>query len=223
MGHVLRLKFTTDQVLTYNLTSKSSQTASQDGKPVGEEKGGFEATLEQKVIRALDDGSGHVVSITVPKPGPGIPPGARSVIYQHLGQRGEVHEVSGPNQGNAFAFPDGDVASGATWEGQTQTQIPNVAQPVTMKYIYTYEGDEEVLGHPCVRISFTSEPVEFQVPMPDGRGVSQVKTASDGTMWFDTGKGCLVKLELTTRTKPHVGPVTFDIENQTVQELVSAL
>ncbi|MBT9584226.1 hypothetical protein IV102_12865 [bacterium] len=220
MGQVLRLKFSTDQVLNYALVSKSSQTASQEGKTVGEEKGGFEARLDQNVIRALDDGTAHVVSVTVPKPGPGIPDGARSVIYQHLGARGEVHEVSGPNQGNAFAFPEAEVTAGATWEGQTQTQLPNVPTPVTMKYIYTYECDEEMKGTDCVRISFTSEPVEFQVPLPDGRGASNVKTASDGTMWFDNAKGCLIKLELTTRTKPQVGPMSFDIENQTVQELI---
>ena len=44
------------------MTSKSSQTASQEGKNVGEEKGGFEARLNQTVIRSLDDGTGHVVS-----------------------------------------------------------------------------------------------------------------------------------------------------------------
>lgn len=222
MGQVLRLKFKTDQVLSYALTSKSSQTASQEGKNVGEEKGGFEARLNQTVIRSLDDGTGHVVSTTIPKPGPGIPEGARSVIYQHLGGRGEVIEVSGPNQGNAFSFPEGSVDKGATWEGQTQSQLPNVPQPVTMKYVYTYEGDEDMLGKPCVRISFTSEPVEFQVPLPNGQGVSNVKTASDGTMWFDNTLGALVKLELTTRTKPQVGAMSFDIENQTIQELVSA-
>lgn len=221
MGQVLRLKFKTDQVLSYALTSKSSQTASQEGKRVGEEKGGFEARLNQTVIRSLEDGTGHVVSVTVPQPGAGIPEGARSVIYQHLGARGEVLEVSGPNQGNAFSFPEGEVSHGASWEGQTQSQLPNVPQPVTMKYVYTYEGDEETLGKPCVKISFTSEPVEFQVPLPNGQGVSNVKTASDGTMWFDNQVGCLVKLELTTRTKPQVGPMSFDIENQTIQELVS--
>jgi hypothetical protein len=222
MAQTLRLKFKTDQVLSYSLTSKSSQTATQEGKNVGEEKGGFEARLNQTVIRSLDDGTGHVVSTTIPKPGPGIPEGARSVIYQHLGGRGEVLEVSGPNQGNAFSFPEGAVDKGATWEGQTQSQLPNVPQPVTMKYVYTYEGDEEMLGKPCVRISFTSEPVEFQVPLPGGQGVSNVKTASDGTMWFDNQLGCLVKLELTTRTKPQVGAMSFDIENQTIQELVNA-
>lgn len=220
MGHVLRLKFRTDQVLQYTLKSRSTQQATQNGKPAGEEKGGFDAVLEQRVIRAMDDGSSHVVSVTVPQPGPGIPPGARSVIYQHLGARGEVFEVSGANQGNAFAFPEGAVKIGESWEGTTETPIPNVPTPVTMKYTYTLDGEEECTGRNCQRISFTSEPVEFQVPMPDGRGVSEVKTASDGTMWFDNEMGLLIKLELTTRTRPQVGALSFDIENLTVQELV---
>lgn len=220
MGQVLRLKFSTDQVLQYRLVSKSNQKASQEGQSVGEESGGFQATLEQRVLRAMEDGSGHVVSITIPEPGPQIPEGSRSVIYQHLGPRGEVFEVSGPNQGNAFAFPEGPVEVGGHWSGETQTQVPNSPNPVTMKYTYTYEQDEVLNGHTCVRVSFTSEPVEFQVPLPDGRGMSQVKTASDGTMWFDFEKGVLYKLILTTRTQPRVGPMVFDIENTTTQELV---
>lgn len=219
MGHVLRLKFTTDQVLRYRLQSKSTQVATQEGKTVGQEQGGFEASLQQTVLRAMDDGSAHVLSVTVPKPGPGIPDNARSVIYQHLGARGEVFEVSGPNQGNAFAFPQASVEPGATWEGESQTQLPSVATPVTMKYTYTYERDEDQGGRSCVRISFVSEPVEFTMPLPDGRAQSHVKTASDGVMWFDHAAGVLVRLDLTTRTSPQVGAVTFDIENYTTQEL----
>lgn len=221
MGHVLRLKFSNDQVLRYTLTSNSNQKASQEGKSVGEESGGFQATLEQRIIRAQDDGSAHVVSITVPTPGPQIPEGSRSVIYQHLGPRGEVFEVSGPNQGNAFAFPEGAVEIGGTWEGETQTQIPNVPTPVKMKYVYTFERDENIGGRDCARITFVSEPVEFEVPLPDGKGMSQVKTASDGIMWFDCNGGVLFKLQLTTRTQPRVGAMVFDIENTTTQELVS--
>lgn len=221
MSHTFRLKFTNDQVLKYSLVSKSSQRVSQDGNAVGEEQGGFQAALEQKILRSESDGSAHVITITMPKPGPGIPEGSRSVIYQHLGSRGEVFEVSGPNQGNAFAFPEGSVTQGSSWEGETHTQLPNVPTPVTMKYVYTFDREETINGHECARITFTSEPVEFQVPLPDGKAVSQVKTASDGVMWFDVNKGVLVKLELTTRTQPRVGPMAFDIENQTIQELVA--
>lgn len=221
-SHTFRLKFADDQVIRYTLTSRSSQKASQDGNPVGAETtGGFEADLEQKIIRALADGSAHVLTITTPKAGPGIPEGARSVIYQHLGARGEVFEVSGPNQGNAFSFPEQAVGVGATWEGETQTQLHDVPEPVIMKYTYTFDREEELKGHACARITFTSEPVEFTVPMPDGKNTSQVKTASDGVMWFDVSKGLLVRLELTTRTQPKVGPVSFDIENKTVQDLVA--
>lgn len=221
-SHTFRLKFADDQVIRYTLSSKSSQRATQDGKPVGEETGGgFEAALEQKIIRAMPDGTAHVLTITQPKPGPGIPDGARSVIYQHLGARGEVFEVSGPNQGNAFAFPEESVAVGASWTGETQTPLPNVPEPVIMKYTYKFDSEEEMQGRQCARITFTSEPVEFAMPMPDGKSSSQVKTASDGVMWFDVSSGMLVRLELTTRTQPQVGPVSFDIENKTVQELVA--
>ena len=219
MGHVLRLKYRTDQVLDYTLVSRSSQVAVQDGKQGGVEQGGFDAVLQQRVIRSMDDGSAHVVTVTIPVPGPGIPDGARSVIYQHLGDRGDVLEISGPNQGNAFAFPEAEVSQGSNWEGTTLTHLPNVPEPLSMKYTYTLETEEECQGRPTVKISFTSEPVQFQLPMPDGRTVSQVKTASDGTMWFDAAAGLLVRLELTTRTRPQMGPMAFDIENHTIQEL----
>jgi hypothetical protein len=221
MGHVLRLKYRTDQVLDYTLVSRSSQVAVQEGKKGNPEQGGFDAVLQQRVIRAMEDGTAHVVTVTIPQPGPGIPAGARSVIYQHLGDRGDVLEISGPNQGNAFAFPEGEVSVGSNWEGTTLTHLPNVPEPISMKYVYTYELEEECIGRKTVKISFTSEPVEFQLPMPDGRTMSQVKTASDGTMWFDAVAGILVRLELTTRTRPQMGPMSFDIENHTVQELHS--
>lgn len=220
MGQKFRLKFAPDQELRYSLSSRSSQKVTQEGKPVGEDQGGFEATLTQKVLKSETDGSGHVVSITVPTPGPGVPDNARNVIYQHLGARGDVLEVSGQQQGNAFAFPEGEVEAGATWEGTTQTPLPNVPEPVNMRYVYKYERDEDQSGRACARISFTSEPVQFQVPLPDGKGASQVRTASDGVMWFDGQAGVLVKLQLSTRTQPQVGPMVFDIENQTIQELV---
>ena len=215
-----RLKFEPGQKRMYNLSSNVRQHVSDAGRVLSKEEHSYSASLEQKVLAVEPDGSAHVVSVTVPNPP--IPAGAppKSLVYEHLDARGQLLESSGPSQASAFSFPEEAVDVGSTWKGVSQGHVPNNPEPVKMGYTYKLEGFEERVGRQCAKISFNSEEVEFQVPSPDGRGQTKIRTSTSGTMYFALD-GYLVRLELTTKTFPEMGQARVEIINELTQELAA--
>lgn len=200
-----------------NRTSQSSKA--EDGSNTGTpQEQAVEVLLEQRILRVDGDGTGHVTSISTPQ----IPGGEkmRTVVYQQLGGRGDTLQASSPHQGNAFSFPEEPVEVGSTWTGTTQTQLPNVPNPITMNYGYKVEGEEALGARHCIKISFSSDEVKFSVPLPDGSGVTQVTTRTEGLMHFDPNDGCLAKLDLTSWTTPRMGKVAFEVVNRSEQVLL---
>ena len=217
---LLRLKFEQDRQYRYKLHSKNVQRPkAREGAPEAPAQvQTVEILLDQRVVRVESDGSGHVTSISTPQVQGGE--NLRSVIYQHLGVKGETLLTSTPSQGSAFCFPEEAVEVGSTWQGVTQNQVPNVPTPITMTYSYKVEGMEKVGERECVRISFESDLVRFNMPLPDGSGLSQVTTSTQGGMFFDCEDGCLAKLRLVSTTHPRVRDMVFEVINESEQVLL---
>jgi len=222
-GLELRLGFVQDQRLHYSLHTRIYQEAREGEKLLGREENELHAGLMQRVLRVEDDGTAHLVAVTVPvgedllkSPAAGQ---MRSVIYQHLDRRGEILEISGPNPGSTYSFPREPVSVGASWKGISKGYAPGRPDPVLTPYTYRLVGVERRGDHDCVQIEVESDVIEFESPMPNGQ-VTKVDIQTTGRMFFAPDAGILVRLELKSLTTPKVQGFTFETHNTVTQELL---
>lgn len=222
-GLELRLGFVQDQRLHYSLHTRIYQEARDGDKLLGREENELHAGLQQRILRVEDDGSAHLVAITVPvgadllkSPAAGQ---LRSVIYQHLDRRGEILEISGPNPGSTYSFPAEPVSIGGSWKGISKGYAPGRPEPVLTPYTYRLVGTERRGDYDCVQIEVESDVIEFESPMADGR-VTKVGIQTTGRMFFAPEPGFLVRLELKSLTTPKVDGFQFETHNTVTQELL---
>lgn len=218
-GIVLQLKYVAGRRVKYGLETQLEQAVQQNGQVLNETENSYEANLEVKTLAVEDDGSGHVLTFTT-VPG-NTDPNQRQVLYQRLGSRGEVFEVSGMNPTNSFSLPVEPVKMGSSWQGQVQIPLPQSATPMTCTTVYTVNGTEDYQGLQCLTIECHVEEFEFDLPLPDGSGVAKVLMGSHGSILFAPEEGILARMEIETVTSPHIGQVIFTTSTLITQEFKS--
>ncbi len=222
-GLELRLGFVQDQRLHYSLHTRIYQEARDGDKVLGREENELHAGLMQRVLRVEDDGSAHLVAVTMPVgqdllKSPAAGP-LRSVIYQHLDRRGEILEISGPNPGSTYSFPAEPLSIGGTWKGVSRGYAPGRPDPILTPYTYKIVGSEQRGDYDCLQIDVESDMIDFESPLPDGR-MTRVGIQTRGRMFFAPDPGILVRLELKSLTTPKVEGFQFETHNTVTQELL---
>ncbi len=218
-GVELRLKFVPGRTALYSLKTQLDQQVQQGEQVVNETENVFTNDLRQRVLAVDPDETAHILCMLSP---PGADPRGeqRQIIYQRLGPRGEVLDVSGLNPANAFALPEGSVSEGSSWTGEVKIPIPQSPETVACTTTYELKGSREVEGMQCVEISCSVDEFEFGIPMPDRSGRAIVLMGSHGTIYFAPEEGILVRYELDTVTSPQIGQFSFTTSTTITQEFV---
>lgn len=211
------MNFEKNSQLKYRLVNQTTQrqlAPNTQGEPMHQS---LELVINQRVLLVEGDGSAHVTSVSVPQ----VPGGEQhaSVVYQHMTDRGGILLSSNAQQTNAFSFPEEAVAIGSSWLGVSDSFIPGSHQPVKIEYSYRVVGQDTVDGGTVLVIEFASKEVQFQVPLPDGSGLSNITTQSEGVVRFGVDRGCLLALSVKTRTVPTMGEMVLEVIN-TVEQTV---
>jgi hypothetical protein len=214
----LRMNFEKNSQLKYRLVNQTTQrqlAPNPQGDPMQQS---LELEINQRVLLVEADGSAHVTSVSVPQ----VPGGEQhaSVVYQHMTNRGGILLSSNAQQTNAFSFPEEEVSVGSSWTGVSDTFIPGSHQPVQIEYSYRVVGQENGDHGTVLTIEFASKEVEFQVPLPDGSGLSNIATQSEGVVRFGVDQGCLFSLSVKTRTVPTMGNMVLEVVNAVEQTLL---
>jgi hypothetical protein len=214
----LRMKFDQNSQLKYRLVNQTTQrqlAPAPQGEPMQQS---LELEVLQRVLLIEADHSAHVTSISVPQ----IPGGEKhsSVVYQHMTDRGGILLSSNAQQTNAFSFPQEEVSVGSAWHGTSDTFVPGSNQPIQIEYSYRVVGEHSGNQGTVLKVEFSSKEVQFQVPMPDGSGITNVATQSEGLLDFGVDQGCLVALSVKSRTVHTLGAMTIEVVNTVEQTLL---
>lgn len=223
-GVRLRLRFEPDLKLDYRAASTVVQEIIEKGMMLGRNEQKWGTRVFQRVLRLEEDGTAHVVTLSEPEGnGPEINvPGVqvqRQVLYSLMDDRGNMLESSGGTGGSTYAFPEGPVRVGEAWEASVEVQFPGMPAPAKATNRYVLAGAEEVHGYRCVRIEMTSSELSFEMLLPDGQQKAKVLLENQGTLFFAPEEGVLVKMELRTRSIPHIQDFTFDTVTTITQDL----
>jgi len=116
-------------------------------------------------------------------------------INMKMQKNGKITQSSVDMPFNQPPFPEKPLTEGDSWVGDSQINVPNRPEPLTMHYNYTLKGFKNLSGYDCAEISVSCPQTAIDLQ----EGVQQVISA-EGTTYFAYREGRLIKSQVNTKT-----------------------
>lgn len=222
-GVILRLSFRDDMRLEYRCCTQVSQQCLKDGKLLGKKEHEWDTKVQQRVLR-VEGETAHLVTVSEPIGEPSSDPVMssqvmRQLMYAQMDVRGHILELAGGTNLSRYSFPEEAVHAGTEWSFEGTVTLPGMPNSCQCMHTYKIVGVEQACGYECVRADMTSTDAVFEMTLPNG-DAAKVVSKNSGSIYFSPALGTLVRLELVTKSNPHIGEFDFDSLTRVVQELV---